>query len=149
MNKPSADSVSGYIARQRKDVVPLLKQMRAAIQAAAPKAQEFISYGMPAYKQGRVLVYFAPAKHHIGFYPTSSGIEFFKKELSKYKGAKGSVQFLLDKPLPIGLIKKIVRYRVKMEVARLSKVCSRGHKFMGPGTCPVCWPGGKKKGTAL
>lgn len=91
----------------------MLEELRQAIKLAAPAAEEVISYQMPAFKYHGVLVYFAAYKHHIGVYPTSSGIAAFKKELSVYKGAKGSVQFPLDKPLPLALIKKIVKFRVK------------------------------------
>lgn len=90
-----------------------LKELRAAIKKAAPQAEESISYNIPAFKLNGMLVYYAGYKEHIGFYPTPSGIEAFKKELSVYKGAKGSVQFPLDKPLPLALVTKIVKYRVK------------------------------------
>ena len=82
------------------------------IKKAAPQAEEVISYGMPAFKMYRMLVWFAAHSKHIGFYPGASGIEAFKKELSIYKGAKGSVQFPFDQPLPLGLITKIVKFRV-------------------------------------
>jgi len=90
-----------------------LEQIRKAIKAAAPGAEEVISYNMPAYKYNGMLVYFAGYEHHIGFYPTPSGIEAFKKELAVYKNAKGSVQFPLDKPMPLALVKKMVQFRVK------------------------------------
>ena len=90
-----------------------LEQIRKAIKAAAPAAAEVISYQMPAYKQNGMLVYFAGYENHVGFYPTPSGIEAFKKELAVYKGAKGSVQFPIDQALPLGLIKKIVEFRIK------------------------------------
>ena len=90
-----------------------LEQIRKAIKAAAPAAEEVISYQMPAYKQNGMLVYFAGYENHVGFYPTPSGIEAFKKELAVYKGAKGSVQFPIDQALPLGLIKKIVEFRIK------------------------------------
>ena len=101
----------------------LLTQIRLTIIKAAPEAEEVISYGMPGYKLGSMLVFFAAYPNHIGFYPTPSGIEKFKKELSKYKGAKGSVQFPLDEPLPLALVTKIVKFRVKenMEKATLKK----------------------------
>ena len=95
-----------------------LEQVRQAIKKAAPKAEEVISYQMPAYKYHGMLVYFAGWKNHIGFYPTSTGTNIFKKELSVYKGAKGSVQFPLDKPMPLVLISKIVKFRVKENEAK-------------------------------
>jgi len=87
--------------------------LRATIKKAAPKAEEVISYGMPAYKQNGMLVYFAAYAKHIGFYPSSSGISAFKKEISVFKWSKGAVQFPLDKALPSSLITKIVKFRVK------------------------------------
>jgi uncharacterized protein YdhG (YjbR/CyaY superfamily) len=111
MQKPI--STDAYIASFPKEVQQLLKQVRSTIKEAAPKAEELISYGMPAYKlNGRPLVYFAGYEHHIGFYPTPSAILAFKKELSIYKSAKGSVQFPLDKPMPVQLIKKMVKHKV-------------------------------------
>lgn len=88
-------------------------QMREVILKAAPDATEVIGYKMPAYRLQGVLLYFAGYKGHIGFYPSGSAIEAFKQELSVYKGAKGSVQFPLDKPLPVSLITKMVKLRVK------------------------------------
>lgn len=107
------NDIDTYIAGFPKDTQKLLEQIRSTIRKAAPKAEEVISYKMPAFRQHGILVYFAGYKNHIGFYPTSSGIATFKNELSIYKGAKGSVQFPLDKPLPLGLISKIVKFRVK------------------------------------
>lgn len=103
-----------YIKSFPKDVRQRLEQIRTIIKNTAPDAEESISYGMPAYKlKGKPLVYFAAFKNHIGFYATPSGHSEFAKELSKYKQGKGSVQFTLDKPLPLGLITKIVKFRVK------------------------------------
>ena len=85
---------------------------------AAPNAQEKISYGMPAYALNGVLLYFAGYAHHIGFYPTSSGIRAFKSKLSKFKHSKGAVQFPLDAPLPVTLIRQIVRFRVRENLKR-------------------------------
>ena len=110
--------VDAYIAGFPKDAQTLLEQLRTAIMKAAPDAEEVISYQMPAYKYFGMLVYFAGYKNHIGFYPGAAGIETFKKELSIYKGAKGSVQFPLDKPLPIQLIAKIVAFRGKENLKR-------------------------------
>lgn len=118
MQKPI--NVDAYIASFPKETQQLLKQVRAAIKEVAPKAEELISYAMPAYKlNGRPLVYFAGYEHHIGFYPTAAGIESFKKELSGYKNAKGSVQFPIDKPMPVALIKKIVKYKVAENLEKL------------------------------
>lgn len=103
-----------YIKSFPKDVRQRLEQIRTIIKNTAPDAEESISYAMPAYKlNGKPLVYYAAFKNHIGFYATPSGHSEFAKELSKYKQGKGSVQFPLDKPLPLGLITKIVKFRVK------------------------------------
>lgn len=105
--------VESYIKSQPKSVQPLLVQLRSVIQTSAPKAEESISYGMPAYKYlGKPLVYFGAQKHHIGFYPTPSPIVAFKKELADFKQSKGAVQFPLENRLPIGLIKKMVKLRL-------------------------------------
>ncbi len=111
-------SVDAYIASFPPATRELLEQVRATIQKAAPKAEEVISYQMPAYKYNGMLVYFAGYKQHIGFYPTASGIAAFKKELSGYKGARGSVQFPLDKPMPLALIAKMVKFRVKENLGK-------------------------------
>ncbi len=110
MTKPI--DIDEYISSFPKETQKILKQLRLTIKEAAPQADEVISYAMPAFKLNGMLVWFAAHTNHIGFYPRASGIEAFKKELSIYKGAKGSVQFPLDKPLPIGLITKIVKFRV-------------------------------------
>jgi uncharacterized protein YdhG (YjbR/CyaY superfamily) len=112
-SKAIASTVDEYIAAFPKEVQQLLKQMRAAIKAAAPKAEEVISYGMPGYKHHGMLVYFAGYKNHIGFYATPAGHKAFEKALSKYKQGKGSVQFPLDNPMPLALITKIVKFRAK------------------------------------
>lgn len=105
-------SIDEYIDSFPEEIALKLIQMRQAIRQAAPKATEVISYGMPAFKQNRVLVYFAAARKHIGFYPTSGPIEVFKTDLRSYSTSKGAIQFPLEKALPIALIKKIVRYRL-------------------------------------
>jgi uncharacterized protein YdhG (YjbR/CyaY superfamily) len=112
-------NVDEYIKRFPKATQNYLNQMRTAINKAAPKAEEGISYKMPSYKLNGVLVYFAGYAKHIGFYATPTGHEQFKKELSVYKEGKGSVQFPLDEPLPISLITKIVKFRVKENLTKL------------------------------
>lgn len=111
-------NIDEYIISFPKDVQKILTQIRTTIKQAVPQAEETISYGMPAFKLNGYLVYFAAFKNHIGFYALSKGNEFFKKELSVYKTGRGSVQFPLDKPLPLGLIKKIVKFRVKENLER-------------------------------
>lgn len=107
------NSIDEYIASFPEDTQKLLKQVRTTIREAAPEAGEVINYGIPTFTLRGNLVHFAAFKNHIGFYPTPSGIDTFKKELSVYEGAKGSVKFPIDRPLPLGLISKIVKFRVK------------------------------------
>lgn len=105
-------SIDQYIATFPEETQKILQELRATIKAAAPGAEEKISYQMPAFALKGNLVYFAALKNHIGFYPTPSGITAFKDELAKYEGSKGAVKFPIDKPLPLKLIKKIVKFRV-------------------------------------
>jgi len=111
-NKAGFVSTDEYIATFPEDIQKILEELRGTIKAAAPGAEEKISYQMPAFALKGNLVYFAAFKNHIGFYPTSSGTEAFKKELSIYDGSKGTVRFPIDKPLPLKLISRIVKFRV-------------------------------------
>jgi len=104
-------SIDEYIAVFPEDIQKILQGLRATIKAAAPGAEEKISYQIPAFSLKGNLVYFAAFKKHIGFYPTSSGIRAFKRELSIYESGKGSVRFPIEKPLPLKLISKIVKFR--------------------------------------
>jgi uncharacterized protein YdhG (YjbR/CyaY superfamily) len=106
------NTIDSYIAACPADIRETLTGLRETIRKAAPLAEEKISYQMPAFAQGEVLVYFAAQKEHIGFYPTPSGMEAFKEELSEYSTSKGAVRFPYGKPLPLKLISQIVRYRV-------------------------------------
>lgn len=108
------NSIDQYISTFPETVQLLLQQVRATIQHAAPDATEAISYAMPTFKLNGNLVHFAGYKNHIGFYPTPSGIEPFKDELTRYKCSKGAIQFPIDAPLPIALIRKIVLHRVQI-----------------------------------
>ena len=121
MLKPA--SVDEYIMGFPKETQKKLEQVRTAVKKLAPTAEEVISYGMPAFKLNGMLVFYAGYENHIGFYPTPSGIEAFKKELSVYKNAKGSVQFPLDKPLPMTLINNMVKFRIakNLEAAKAKK----------------------------
>ena len=112
-NKTTPTGIDEYIADFPKDIQVILKKIRTTIRKAAPNAEEAIKYQMPTFVLEGNLVHFAAFKNHIGFYPVPTGIEKFKKELSVYKGAKGSVQFPLDQPIPYELIGKIVKFRVK------------------------------------
>ena len=118
MKVKAVATVNEYIATFPKEVQQLLNQLRKTIKAAAPKADEVISYAMPGYKYYGMLVYFAGYKNHIGFYGTPTAHESFKKELAIYKSGKGSVQFPLDKPLPVKLITKIIKFRVQQNIEK-------------------------------
>ncbi len=106
-------NVDEYIASFPQEIKLRLEQIRQAIKKATPAAEELISYQMPAYKYHGVLVYFAGYKNHIGFYATPTGHKAFKKELAVYKEGKGSVQFPHEQPLPLALIGRIVKFRIK------------------------------------
>jgi len=106
-------TVQEYLSAQPGAVKALLQQMRSTIKEAAPGAEEVISYNMPAFKLDGMLVWYAAFKNHIGFYPRPSGLEAFKKDIAVYKSSKGAVQFPMDQPLPLALVTKIVKYRVK------------------------------------
>lgn len=112
-NEAVTKDIDAYIASFPEDVRAILEKVRATIRKAAPGAEETISYRIPTFTLNGNLVHFAAFKNHIGFYPGPTGIEAFKDELSAYEGAKGSVRFPLDKPIPLGLISKIVKFRVK------------------------------------
>ena len=117
MAKRRAHPVDNYIDRYPTDVQRRLKQMRSTIQKAAPGASETISYGIPAFKTSKILVWYGAFANHIGFYPGAGVVTKFKKELSPYKFAKGSIRFPLDEPLPLALVTKIVKFRVRAAAA--------------------------------
>ena len=114
----TSKEVDKFIAAYPEEVQAVLNKVRATIREAAPGAEETINYGIPTFTLNGNLVHFSAFKTHIGFYPTPSGVEKFKKELSKYEGAKGSVKFPLDQPIPYELIEKIVKFRVKENLAK-------------------------------
>ena len=117
-NQAVPKTIDEYIAGFPKDVQAILQRIRMTIREAAPDAEEKISYQMPTFTLKGNLVHFAAFKNHIGFYPIPSGIEEFKEELSAYQQGKGSVQFPLDKPIPYDLISRIVKFRVKENLAK-------------------------------
>ena len=115
--RAAPSSVDAYIAEQTPEVAKLLSELRQMVRTVAPEAVESISYGMPAYKlNGKPLTYFAAYARHIGLYATPSSHEAFADELSGYKQGKGSVQFPLDRPLPLALIRRMIEHR--MEIIR-------------------------------
>lgn len=114
-------TIPEYIKGQPKEAQKKLREMQLAVRKCAPGAVEGIRWSMPAFSYKRILVMFAGFKHHIGLYPTAAAVKAFEKNLTKYKHAKGSVQFPLDKPLPIALIKKITKFRVKQALEQDGK----------------------------
>jgi uncharacterized protein YdhG (YjbR/CyaY superfamily) len=114
-------TIDEYISTFPEDVRDILNTLRQTIRETAPEAEETISYQMPTFVLHGNLVHFAAFKNHIGFYPTPSGTETFKKELSPYKTAKGSIQFPIDQPIPLQLIRKIVKFRVQENLERSQK----------------------------
>lgn len=110
---PKPVNTDTYIAGFPEHTREMLEELRSIIRQNAPGAEELISYGMPAFRQGKVLVYFAGYAGHIGFYPTASGIIHFEDRLGPYKHSKGAIQFPLDQDLPEQLIADIVRFRVQ------------------------------------
>jgi uncharacterized protein YdhG (YjbR/CyaY superfamily) len=123
--KGGFNSIDEYIATFPEDVQKKLEELRATIKACAPDAEEKISYQMPTFALKGNLVHFAAYKNHIGFYPTPSGIQAFKQELSIYEGAKGTVRFPIEAPLPLELIGKIVKFRVAENLKKAEKKASK------------------------
>jgi uncharacterized protein YdhG (YjbR/CyaY superfamily) len=114
--KARPKSVTDYIDAAPKEAQKKLREMRACVRAAAPGAREGLKWGMPAFSYRRILVVFAGFKNHIGFYPTPSAVKAFSKDLTKFATARGSIQFPLEKPLPLGLIRKITKFRVRESI---------------------------------
>ena len=112
MMNPKPESVEQYLSWFSGDVLDRLLQIQTTLRAALPQAQEVISYSMPAFRTTEVLVYYAAAKNHLGFYPTNSGVSEFKRELESYQTSKGAIQFPNDRPLPLDLIAAIAKFRL-------------------------------------
>jgi uncharacterized protein YdhG (YjbR/CyaY superfamily) len=119
--KTRPKTIDEYIQAAPREAQKKLREMRACIRAAAPGAKEGLKWGMPAFSYRRILVTFAGFKKHIGFYPTPSAVTAFAKQLSKFSTAKGSIQFPLEKPLPLSLVRKITAFRVKESVEQDKK----------------------------
>ncbi len=150
------ETIDAYIRAFPDDVQRLLKAMRQAIKKVVPKETgEKIGYGIPTFTFHGNLVHFGGFKDHVSFFPGSGPIKVFQKELSSYVTSKGTIQFPLDKPLPLKLIENIVRLRVQENMGKgkkkgIKKVCSRGHVFYKSSDCPVCpkcWSGYYRKRT--
>ena len=121
MKKKSVTTIDEYIETFPIDVQKVLQQIRRTIKSSAPNAEEAISYMIPTFKLQGNLVHFAAYKNHIGFYPASSGVRTFAKELTVYKTSKGAIQFPIDQPVPLALIRKIVKFRVKENAEKAKK----------------------------
>lgn len=127
MKGTAAKTIDEYIGGFPAEVRKVMQQLRATIRKEAPEATETISYAIPAFNlNGSYLVYFAGFKNHIGFYPAPTGMEAFKKDFAKYKTGKGSVQFPLDEPLPLALIRKIVKFRMNENREKAAKKTKKG-----------------------
>ncbi len=114
--KARPKTITEYINAAPKEARKKLREMRACIRTSAPGAKESLKWGMPAFSYRRILVTFAAFQHHIGFYPTPSAVSAFVKDLSKFATAKGSIQFPLEKPLPLPLIRKMTAFRVRESI---------------------------------
>lgn len=121
MRQTRFNTIDEYIRTFPKSIQDILQELRRTIRKAAPEAEEAISYQIPTFRLNGNLVHFAAFKTHIGFFPTSSGIRAFKKELSGYELSKGTVRFPMDKPLPLSLVSKIVKFRLKENSAKTKK----------------------------
>lgn len=120
-SKKTITTIDEYIDTFPIDVQEILEQVRQTIKSSAPKAEEAISYMIPTFKLYGNLVHFAAYKNHIGFYPASSGVRAFAKELTSYNTSKGTIQFPIDQPMPLGLIRKIVKFRVRENLEKAKK----------------------------
>jgi uncharacterized protein YdhG (YjbR/CyaY superfamily) len=119
--KPRPKSITEYIKAAPKEAQKKLREMRVCIRKSAPGAKESLKWGMPAFSYGRILVTFAAYQHHIGFYPTPSAVKAFAKDLSKFTTAGASIQFPLEKPLPLPLIREITAFRVRESIEKDGK----------------------------
>jgi uncharacterized protein YdhG (YjbR/CyaY superfamily) len=117
-SKKDFKTIDEYISTFPKNIQSILQELRQVIKESAPNAEEAIRYQIPTFRLNGNLIHFAAFKKHIGFYPTSSGTESFKNELSNYETSKGTIRFPLDKPIPFDLVKKIVLYRVKENTSK-------------------------------
>jgi uncharacterized protein YdhG (YjbR/CyaY superfamily) len=127
-NQPHPTTIDEYIAAFPPEIQAILEKIRAVVREAAPGAQETISYQMPTFTLYGNLVHFAAFGSHIGFYPTPTGIDAFKNELSDYKMGKGSIQFPLDEPIPYDLIRRIVEHRVQENLERAEAKKKKGKR---------------------
>ena len=121
-SQKAVKNIDEYIARFPGDVQKILQNIRALIKEAVPDAEEKISYQIPTFTlNGNYLIYFAAFKNHVSIYPAPRGTEKFKKELAAYEGGKGTVRFPFDEPIPYGLIKRIVKFKLKENLEKAKK----------------------------
>lgn len=118
MDAKALITIDEYIAQFDGDIKKKLVELRRVIKEEAPQAEEKISYQMPTFAQNGNLVHFAAFKNHIGFYPAPSGIENFQKELARYKTSKGAIQFPMEEDIPMDLVREIVKFRLKENLAK-------------------------------
>lgn len=118
MKTIKANTIDEYIDAQPANIKKLLKQMRTTIRKAAPEAEEAIKYGIPTFVQNGNIVHFAGYQNHIGFYPAPMGIEAFQRETAQYESGKGTLQFPIDRPLPLDMVARIVKFRVEQNNAK-------------------------------
>jgi uncharacterized protein YdhG (YjbR/CyaY superfamily) len=114
-------TIDEYVKTFPKNIQKILGTVRQVIKKSAPVAEEAISYQIPTFKLNGNLVHFAAFKNHIGFYPGAEAVKIFQEEIASYKSSKGAIQFPIDKPMPLTLIRKIVEYRVKVNSAKTKK----------------------------
>jgi uncharacterized protein YdhG (YjbR/CyaY superfamily) len=119
--KDPISAIDAYIKRHPRDVQKVLKDLRSLIQKMAPGAEEVISYGVPAFKKKGIVIFFAAFKGHIGIYPPVRGDAKLVRDLKAYAGPKGNLKFSLDEPMPMGLIKRVVKYHIKREAEGSAK----------------------------
>jgi uncharacterized protein YdhG (YjbR/CyaY superfamily) len=122
---PPPKNIDDYIASFSPEIQSILEKIRSTIKQAAPDAKETISYKIPAFTQNGILVYFAAFKKHIGLYPPIRGDAKLEKSISPYAGAKGNLQFPLDKPIPYQLIERIAKLRVKQNLSKAPRPVHR------------------------
>jgi uncharacterized protein YdhG (YjbR/CyaY superfamily) len=136
MAKSQQPDIDGYVSRFPADVQAVLRDVREAIRRAAPDAEETISYQMPAFRQHGILVYFAAWAKHIGLYPPISGDKGIEKAIARYAGPKGNLQFPLDEPMPLALIERIVKLRVKQDTEKAAAKRTKKSRTSGTPRAP-------------
>ena len=141
MKTPFASNIDGFIRCFPTSIQKKLDQIRKAVRKMAPQATEAISYGIPTFRLNGVLLHFSAYDTHIGFYPGPGAIDAFGEACKPYRTGKGTLQFSLTGPLPMGLIRDIIRYRIEQQKLKSKKkeiVCAKGHRFIRTSSCRAC-----------